>query len=106
MQKLLIILAVSGVIAAACSSGAAVTQSVPGTTSTPATTVTTTAPATTVAGVDDAVAPDPPTTSTTATTIAVDGPAAPDFTLVLADGTEFSLSAEQKPVYLVFWAEW
>jgi hypothetical protein len=36
----------------------------------------------------------------------VDGPAAPDFTFALADGSTFSLSGEQKPVYLVFWAEW
>ncbi len=34
------------------------------------------------------------------------GPAAPDFTLDLADGTTFILSGEDKPVYLVFWAEW
>ncbi len=36
----------------------------------------------------------------------VDGPPAPDFTLALGDGGEFSLSAEQKPVYVIFWAEW
>ena len=35
-----------------------------------------------------------------------DGPPAPDFQITLADGTAFSLSAEQKPVYMVFWAEW
>ncbi len=31
---------------------------------------------------------------------------APDFTLELGEGGEFVLSAETKPVYLVFWAEW
>jgi cytochrome oxidase Cu insertion factor (SCO1/SenC/PrrC family) len=31
---------------------------------------------------------------------------APDFTLALGTGESFTLSAEQKPVYLVFWAEW
>lgn len=36
----------------------------------------------------------------------VEGPAAPDFTFALSDGSSFSLSDEQKPVYLVFWAEW
>jgi hypothetical protein len=36
----------------------------------------------------------------------IEGPAAPDFTFALADGSTFSLSDEQKPVYLVFWAEW
>ena len=30
---------------------------------------------------------------------------APDFTLELSDGSVFVLSAQQKPVYLVFWAE-
>jgi hypothetical protein len=44
----------------------------------------------------------------TSTTLRVrpDGPAAPDFTLDLGEGGEFSLSREQKPVYMVFWAEW
>jgi hypothetical protein len=40
------------------------------------------------------------------TSASVDGPAAPDFDLVLGDGTTFSLSGEEKPVYMVFWAEW
>ena len=35
-----------------------------------------------------------------------DGPPAPDFELVLNDGEAFTLSGEQKPVYMVFWAEW
>ena len=44
-------------------------------------------------GPDDAAAP-------------VDGTPAPDFTLALGDGGEFTLSAAEKPVYLIFWAEW
>jgi len=36
----------------------------------------------------------------------VDGPAAPDFSLVLNDGSTFTLSEGSKPVYMVFWAEW
>jgi hypothetical protein len=32
--------------------------------------------------------------------------AAPDFSLQLGDGSTFALSAEQKPVFMVFWAEW
>lgn len=36
----------------------------------------------------------------------VEGPAAPDFSLVLADGSTFTLSEGSKPVYMVFWAEW
>ena len=35
-----------------------------------------------------------------------EGPDAPDFALTLGEGGEFSLSAESKPVYMVFWAEW
>ncbi len=33
-------------------------------------------------------------------------PLAPDFTLELGDGGSYSLSEADKPVYLVFWAEW
>jgi hypothetical protein len=33
-------------------------------------------------------------------------PTAPEFTLALGDGTAFTLSAEARPVYLLFWAEW
>jgi len=36
----------------------------------------------------------------------VTGEAAPDFTLALGDGSTFTLSETDKPVYLVFWAEW
>ena len=36
----------------------------------------------------------------------IEGPAAPDFVFALADGSSFSLRDEQKPVYLVFLAEW
>ncbi len=35
-----------------------------------------------------------------------DLPQASDFALTLSDGTEFTLSGEDRPVYLVFWAEW
>lgn len=34
------------------------------------------------------------------------GPVAPDFTLALSDGSTFVLSETDKPVYLIFWAEW
>ena len=33
-------------------------------------------------------------------------PVAPDFTLELNDGGAYTLSDGEKPVYLVFWAEW
>jgi len=35
-----------------------------------------------------------------------EGPIAPDFTMALASGESFTLSNEQKPVYMIFWAEW
>lgn len=35
-----------------------------------------------------------------------DRPLAPDFTLALGEGGEYTLSEGAKPVYLVFWAEW
>lgn len=31
---------------------------------------------------------------------------APDFTLTLADGSDFTLSNELRPVFMIFWAEW
>ena len=34
------------------------------------------------------------------------GATAPDFTLELADGGRYSLYEGDKPVYLIFWAEW
>jgi len=47
-----------------------------------------------------------PTVATAGPPLQVEGPAAPDFAFALADGSSFTLSDEQKPVYLVFWAEW
>lgn len=56
------------------------------------------APGTTqAAATDSTAATEPPRT---------EGPEAPDFTTILADGSTFSLSEHDKPVYLVFWAEW
>ena len=46
------------------------------------------------------------TQSPPATEPLIDGPAAPLFELALHSGETFSLADEQKPVYLVFWAEW
>ncbi len=33
-------------------------------------------------------------------------PVAPDFTLELGEGGEYTLSEGSRPVYMVFWAEW
>jgi hypothetical protein len=55
---------------------------------------------------DDTSAPGTtePGEGTTETTS--DRPLAPDFTLELGDGGSYTLSEGEKPVYLVFWAEW
>ena len=45
-------------------------------------------------------------TTLTTTRVRPDGRDAPDFVLALGQGGEFSLSDEEKPVYMVFWAEW
>lgn len=47
-----------------------------------------------------------PSDAAAATDGPADGPPAPDFELVLSDGSTFQLSGEEKPVYMVFWAEW
>ncbi len=85
-------------VAAACAGGAAdepggAEPSVPSTTSTAVAPGASTAPSTS-------------STSTQPAAPAPDGPSAPDFSLALADGGTFVLSQEQKPVYLIFWAEW
>jgi len=59
---------------------------------------------TTVVGAQTTTTAVPETTA--ATTKAPDGPAAPDFELELSDGSTFVLSEAQKPIYMVFWAEW
>jgi len=79
----------------------------------PATTVTTVTAATEPATSGATTASTEPNTSAPASPEAapvepsgVDGPAAPDFALALADGSTYQLSADSKPVYMVFWAEW
>lgn len=61
----------------------------------------------TTTGGDTSAAPtETPTSTTSVPRPPTEGPAAPAFTTILSDGTEFSLEDEQNPVYLVFWAEW
>jgi hypothetical protein len=64
------------------------------------------APTTTTGGTSATT--DAPTAPTepAATTPPPEGPPAPDFTLALGEGGSFTLSEAQKPVYMVFWAEW
>jgi hypothetical protein len=109
MGRLLIVLAL---VAAACGDSEAGSTIAPtanvGTTSTP-----NGSPADDQ--VDDAVEQTPvgdsgdsasaATTSTT-TRVRPDGRDAPDFALALGQGGEFRLSDEERPVYMVFWAEW
>lgn len=47
-----------------------------------------------------------PATSNAPAESSFDGPPAPDFELALSDGSVFKLSDEQKPIYVIFWAEW
>jgi hypothetical protein len=55
-------------------------------------------------GAGDVSSPSPDPVAASSTDDA--SPVAPDFELALAGGGSFRLSAEAKPVYLVFWAEW
>jgi uncharacterized lipoprotein YajG len=106
MLRSLPVIAAAAVFAAGCATGTqpeAAPETVVLPTVAPSTVTTTAAPVTTD-DAEPATAPDP--TTTTAAVI-VDGPPAPDFTLALEDPQGvFILSEEQKPVYMVFWAEW
>lgn len=99
----------------ACGEAAADTTSQPA----PSSSVASTVPASSEESGTPPSQPAGPTTSTTAAgagspaepddpgvPVPDDAQAAPDFELTLGEGGTFSLSAEQKPVYLVFWAEW
>ncbi len=90
-------------IAAACGGGSAVTT-VTSAPSAPAGSVTEAPDSTEAPGATEA----PDTTAGTVETEAprTDGTPAPDFTTILADGSTFSLGEHDKPLYLVFWAEW
>jgi hypothetical protein len=114
VKRLLLIVAVVALLAAACGGAEGDSNANPATStestaaptspeleqpSAPGDTSTSESPST--SGGDD------PVTTTAAPQKAVEGPAAPDFTLALADGRgDFVLSVEQKPVFMVFWAEW
>lgn len=71
----------------------------------------TSAPATTsTADQSDSTSPtedaSSPSTEATRPEPDPDRPPAPDFQLALATGETYQLSADTKPVFLVFWAEW
>ncbi len=99
------LLVVLSLVAAACGAGEpASTVSVP-TTVTPQ--VFAAAPTTDAAGAPESdPVVEPSAVEANPAPSGVEGPVAPDFSLVLGDGTTFTLSEEAKPVYMVFWAEW
>ncbi len=70
----------------------------------PPTTISESAPDTTASS-ESSQTPTP-TAAPDATSPASDRMVAPDFTLALGSGGTFTLSDSEKPVYLVFWAEW
>lgn len=113
----LLLFAVVALVAAACGGSTQTSIDLGGpTTEEPATQPATTQPATTEAptsGTSSTEAPSTqtPNTEAPATTQAPrqrpDGPDASDFELALGGpGGTFSLSAEDRPVFMVFWAEW
>jgi hypothetical protein len=98
-------------VAAACGGTEAVEDSAAAPAATTATNGTTapetsTDAVTTTVVVDDEAASSSEVPAESVRPLPADAPPAPDFTLALDDGSEFVLSAEQKPVYMVFWAEW
>ncbi|GMQ86597.1 MAG: hypothetical protein BMS9Abin07_2182 [Acidimicrobiia bacterium] len=104
MLKLLPAIAAFAVVAAGCGTG----QSSEPLSTTVAPPSSIAAPSTEAAPAADASGTTTPTTEAQVATepVIVDGPPAPDFTLALDGGGSFTLSAEEKPVYMVFWAEW
>lgn len=59
------------------------------------------------ASAEDSVTATDPEVAAAAPEVSPSGrPFAPDFTLELGDGGSYTLSEAEKPVYLVFWAEW
>jgi hypothetical protein len=109
MRKALLIVVIA-VLGAAC--GGTESSDTPQTEPTAAATNESTAPATeapdetTAPGTGSETSADEGEADPAAGAPSFDGPAAPDFQLALADGSTFSLTGEEKPVYMVFWAEW
>ena len=107
MGKLLVVLAL---VAAACggSTTTSATSETSLSTSEPATAVASSPPEESVNEAQaeaDAIVETAPAARQTSRT-KPEGRDAPEFTLALGQGGEFTLSGEAKPVYMVFWAEW
>ena len=104
MRRPILVIAALAVVAASCSDGPDVAAPSEEPSSTTTVVQAESDVSTTASTVPNSTLPESEAPQDTAAP--VDGPAAPDFTVTLDDGTEFTLSEEQKPVYLVFWAEW
>ena len=110
-MKAVALAVVLALLAVACGDDAAETASTEAppetqasTTSAPAATTSPSTAATTSSVAGDTTPTEATTTSTTQAR--PEGDPAPDFTVALGEGGSFTLSEEQKPVYMVFWAEW
>jgi hypothetical protein len=106
MRKGLLLVAIVLVAAACGGSNDSVAEA--GTASPDVAAETTAAPEATAPTTDGATTDEPADTpaTTAAAAPSFDGPPAPDFELDLNDGTTFTLAGEEKPVFMVFWAEW
>ena len=91
-------------LVAACGGTATSTTQAAGDTEPTAAPVVTSAPGETTATTDSTASPS--TESPDPTTQQATGPPAPEFTTTLSDGSQFELASHDRPVYLVFWAEW
>ncbi len=107
MRRLLVVLAL---VATACG-GVDVSQSV--SPSEPVVDGSTDSTSAAEEGTDSTSAADEGTDSTSSADEATDEAGdstdnnpAPEFVLALGEGGEFSPSSEDKPIYMVFWAEW
>ena len=109
MRKLALLLA-AGLLVSACGGSETTSDpSEPAPTDAPVTSATdSTVPEAIEAPATEAppAAEEPPASEAPAAAPSFDGPPAPEFELTLADGSTFSLADEEKPIYMVFWAEW
>lgn len=102
------LLAISLMLLAAACGG---TDAAPTTIGGPSATTGTTGAETGTAGTETTSAPDSTedpdsTAATTTEALQAEGPVAPGFVTVLSDGSQFDMGAHDRPIYLVFWAEW
>lgn len=103
--RLIIGVLFGALLLAACGTGEV--EAVAGTSPSQTETTTTSPPPSTSSSVEPATSTVPETTvQETTVPEPSDRPIAPDFTLELGTGGTFTLSEGEKPVYLVFWAEW